>query len=304
MENNYNYFKKYLQNLNNIVSEENLNTDKILNFKNNEKNIINLTKNFNLLEIKKIKYNEVNLNELINFNEEGNTILHIAIDNADKNILHHLLKLCNNLDITNSKNRTLLEYACLKKDVNLISFLQDLGCSMKKHLLFRQNNELNVILNNIDYSLIYKTIMELKYDCNININNDFEFLKKYFNNNFINIDLFISKLNLLPYLIGKEGCNTYLSIIKEELEYTLRKDFLCPTNKLEIILFNLYPFLNLPFNLDISFILKNELYYLIKNIKEKKIILDLIWDKYISPNLYKKDYIGIIIYQLLSEINI
>jgi ankyrin repeat protein len=302
MENNYNYFKKYLQNLNNIVSEENLNTDKILNFKNNKKNIINLTKNFNLLEIKKIKYNEVNLNELINFNEDGNTILHVAIDNADKNILHHLLKICNNLDITNSNDRTLLEYACLKKDSNLISFLQDLGCSMKKHLLFRQSKELNIILNNIDYSLIYKSIMEIE---NNKAENHFAFLKKYFNNNnFINIDLFIKKLNLLPYLIGQESFNTYLSIIKEELEFTLRKDFLCPANKLEIVLFNLYPFLNLPFNLDISFILKNELYYLIKNIKEKKIILDLIWDKYISQNLYKKDYIGIIIYQLLSEINI
>jgi hypothetical protein len=55
------------------------------------------------------------------------------------------------------------------------------------------------------------------------------------------------------------------------------------------------------------FLLKNEIKYLIKNILKnnktfKDELMEKLFDIYIKPNLFQEDYIGIIVYNILSKI--
>ena len=101
---------------------------------------------------------------------------------------------------------------------------------------------------------------------------------------------------------------TYKNIIIEELELYIDSD-LKNYSKIDIILFNLVPFISYPFNISNNYIIKNELKYLIKkilkennkNFKEK--LMNNIFDIYIKSNLIPADYVGIIISQLLNKFN-
>ena len=61
---------------------------------------------------------------------------------------------------------------------------------------------------------------------------------------------------------------TYIEIIKEELEFPY-SIMTCPKNKIDIILTNLLPFINYPFNLSTEFIVINKIKYLILKIIKK-----------------------------------
>ena len=62
---------------------------------------------------------------------------------------------------------------------------------------------------------------------------------------------------------------TINNILDEEFSSILQNKIGCPPNNFEILIFNLYPFLDYPFNLQTQHIVLNELIYTVKNIFEK-----------------------------------
>ena len=261
--------------------------------------------------IKELKY--INFREI---NEKGNTILHHAIDIGDMGIIKELLKKGGMIDSVNGNGHTLLEYACLKKDPNIINFLVRHGSSMAKHLFFRKgSNKYYLNKPDIDMAILLKLIISNMND-EIDISPKFVFLEKYVNiNDLIGLDKFTIRnmLNGLHYMFNnKDSYETYKKILIEELEnYEQYKTVnVCIYNKIDIILSNLVPFINYPFNITSTFIIKNEIKNIIRNIlkndkKEyKKLLLSKLFDTYIQTNLFPEDYIGIIVYNILSKINI
>ena len=297
------------------INYENKEIDYIKLFKSIEKGDIN--------EIKKYNINEINFKKLY----KNHTLPHYAIKYGDVTFLKNCFKLGANIDIPNGNGNTLLEYACLEKDQNMIHFLINNGANMKKHLYFRDSVIKNFNFNDsIDIAILCKIIIELKNDslkfnkC-IHINNKINEIKKYvdldeligYNNNTIN-DL-INNIEYLLNTIDQDSSNTYLDIIEEELKYDLKKKLLgCPSNKIDILLVTLVPFIEYPFNLNISWILSLELKYIIKkNIKNKNLldsneikknIGDELWDKYIKTEIVEEHYLGTLISQWITKIKV
>jgi hypothetical protein len=126
----------------------------------------------------------------------------------------------------------------------------------------------------------------------------------------------LDKFTVRDLLIGlnnmfnnKESYKTYINIIIEDLnEFELNKNITkCIYNKIDILLSNLVPFINYPFNMASIFLLKNEIKYLIKNILKnnnnfKDELMEKLFDIYIKNSLFQEDYIGIIVYNILSKI--
>jgi len=274
----------------------------------------------------------------INFqtiNKKGNTVLHHSIDIGDIGIIKELLKKGGRIDSINGNGNTLLEYACLKKDPNIIHFLVAHGASMEKHLFFRKGkNKYYLNKTDIDIAILLKLIVcnsvennqnsiniasieSIKNICKDNTNhNSFAFLKNYFNTNEL---IGLDKYTVNELIIGlnnmfnnKLSIDTYITIITEELNtYEEHKKInSCSYNKIDIILSNLIPFINYPFNLGCIFLLKNEIKYLIQyilkcNKKEfKNLLLSKLFETYIQTNLFPEDYIGIIVFNILSKIKV
>ena len=188
---------------------------------------------------------------------------------------------------------------------------------MKKHLFFRKGND-KFYLNkeDIDMAILLKLLI-FRYlkDKNKKICN-FSFLEKYFNfDELIGIDKFnlnevVSGLEIL--FENKECIETYKNIIIEELEYYEKCKNnnleICYNSKVDILLLNLMPFINYPFNLSSEFYLKKELEFIINDLKNKKnyknLIVNTIFKNYIENSLFKEDYIGIILYKLLKNIKL
>lgn len=316
------YLKKSIQNINLIkknfkdISDEKLNIinmteadcKKILG---NYENVFELITRNNLNSIKKIS--SFNFREI---NENGDTILHHCINVGDTFILKELLKRGGCIDQVNGNGNTLLEYACLKKDPNIINFLISHGANLKKHLFFRKS-DIHYYLNksDIDCAILLRVIINNSKD-----NNKFEsfsFLKDYFSlNELIGLEKYTIKdlcIGLTNMFKNKHSLNTYKNIIIEDLKLfksngNLKKNF----NKIDIVLFNLIPFISYPFqNVCNSYIIKNELKYLVKKILKdtdksndlRELLLNNLFDIYIKNDLYPKDYIGILIYQILNKFN-
>jgi len=279
-------------------------------------NIFELIKKNDLEEIKKLQH--------INFREidiNGNTALHYAIDIGDTGILKEILKKGGMIDTINGNGNTLLEYACLKNDPNIIQFILSHGANMAKHLFFRKG-DVKYYLNksDIDMAILLKLII-INKSVIASIKDPkptkFTFLEKYFGlSDLIGLD----KYTINDMIIGlnnmfsnkDESYVHYMNILVEELDtFDANKDIIkCIYNKIDIVLSNLVPFINYPFNIASIFILKNEIKYIIKNIlkKNKKefknILMSSLYETYIMTNLYPEDYIGIIVYNILSKINI
>ena len=249
----------------------------------NNNNIIisdNYKKIINDIEIECYKYIDINLFNIIEkgyinilnnlnninfkvYNENGLTPLHYAIDYGDISFLKYALKNGCCIDETTLTGYTLLEYACLKKDPNIIYFLTENGACMKKHIEFRKDNKYINNGNNIDIILLYKLIL----DNNNNYTNNnllewiFNYIDpslileiKYNNNNNITFKDFILHLNNLLNSFNQDITNTYNDILKEELDFDLLDNNICPNNKIEIILYNLLPFINYNFNLNLKWL--------------------------------------------------
>lgn len=315
------------KNLARKLFESSLDTLKLLKNSNNFSNLIQTTEaecikyintSMNVFELIKINDLETIKNiEHINFrdiDENGNTVLHSAIDVGDTGILKELFKKGGMIDTVNGNGNTLLEYACLKKDPNIISFIIMHGGNMKKHLFFRKGN-IKYYLNksDIDMAILLKLI--IINSINKTEYSSFKFLEKYFNvNELIGLDKYTIKdlmIGLHFMFINKESYKHYSSILIEELNTFQEQKNLtkCIYNMIDIVLSNLVPFINYPFNVASIFLLKNEIKYLIKyilntnNTNFKNVLMNKLFDIYIQTNLYPEDYIGILVYNMLSKIN-
>jgi hypothetical protein len=280
-------------------------------------------------KIKKYKYGNIDFTIV---NEHGLTPTHYAIKCGDITFLKYLFKLGAKLDQTNKNGHTLLEYACLEKDPNMINFLIEYGASMEKHLLFREGKQYFNKTDQIDIALLLKIILnstKIVTDYKIKY---LDFLFNYFkpdelidikynnhnNNTLTIIDItfleFIIKLDIMIEEIDKDSRETYISIIKDELSYDLIYKLGCPDNKIDILLYNLVPFININFDLKLNWLISLEIKYLIIkilknnnkiNITElKKELFNLLYNIYVKTNLISPGIIYTLVIQWIYKINV
>ncbi len=273
-------------------------------------NIFDLVTMNCLDKVKKLE--NINFREI---NSSGNTILHHSIEVGDTSILKELFKKGGMIDTVNGNGYTLLEYACLKNDPNMISFIVSHGGNMKKHLFFRKGEQKQYLYkSDIDMAILLKLVISNSVNKNPSYQL-FSCIEKYFNmTELIGLDKFTVKdllIGLNNMFNNKESYKTYINIIIEELnEFELNKTInKCIYNKIDILLSNLIPFINYPFNMASIFLLKNEIKYLIKNILKtnknfKDELMEKLFDIYIKTNLFQEDYIGVIVYNILSKIKL
>ena len=289
---------------------------------------------FELIEIgdihklKSFNYGDVNFNIT---NENGLTPLHYAIRFGDTGFLRQSFKLGAGVDQTNKFGHTLLEYACLEKDPNMINFLSAYGADMKKHLEFREGKKYFNNSQQIDIALIEKKVMESDRNKNWTIKY-LEFVFNYIKpEEYIDIDYcdssnstisigkiticdFIKKLDFMIHNFSKDAKDTFLKILKEELTSPLLFKLGCPTKPLEIILYNLVPFIELNHNLKLNWLISLEVKFLILKILKNKIRIntkelkkelgELLYLSYIKPEIIPDGLIQIIVLQWVYKIKV
>ena len=272
-------------------------------------------------DINKLKsYNFENIN-FVTFNQQGLTPLHYAIRFGDTTFLKHAFVLGGYIDQTSKLGHTLLEFACLENDPNMIIFLQNYGADMKKHMAFREGKTYDNTGNQIDTLLLQKIILNNNNNNSIKylnfifnyINKDEKLDIKYNGGEYIKIVQLILKLDNLIDTFDNDSRETYISILKEELHFELLNKLCCPSNKIEIILYNLVPFINYD-NLNYRWLICLEIKLLIIkilknkskiNINEFKHELGLIlYDNYIKNNIIAPGLLQTIVKQLLNKINV
>lgn len=273
-------------------------------------NIFELIKVNDLDTIKKMDH--INFREI---NIDGSTVLHYAIDIGDIGILKELLKKGGMIDTVDGHGNTLLEYACLKKDPNIITFILLHGANMQKHLFFRKG-ERKYYLNKSDIDLAILLKLILINSINKTEFSSFSFLANHISpSELVGLDKYTVRdimIGLHHMFLNKESYKTYATILQEELTAYDETPHVakCIYNKMDIILTNLVVFINYPFNLGCIFVLKNEIKYLMKNILRnnendfKNILMTRLFDTYIQNNLFSEDYIGVIVYNMLSKIKL
>ena len=266
IEKAYNYFYQSIKIIENIKKNNPSDYDIILDeieiecYKYLPINLFNFIEKGNINILKKISNIDFKV-----YNEDGLTPLHYAIDYGDISFIKYAIQLGYSIDETTQSGYTLLEYACIKKDPNIISFLIDNGANMKKYIDFRKYNKFINNGNSIDIILILKNILNTKNIINNNEDNYLEWIFDFIdpntildikynisdNNNILFKDL-ICKLYILLNKFLLESRETYINIIKEELQFDLLNNQLrCPNNKIELILYYLVPFINYKFNLNL-----------------------------------------------------
>jgi len=274
-----------------------------------------------LEEIKKYNYGDINFRI---YNNNGLTPLHFAINFGDTSSLRHFLKIGAPIDITNQNGHTLLEYACLENDPNLIEFLYYYGADMKKHLVFRDEKKYFNNSNMIDIALLEKIIMEipdskktLKYLYFIKDMMDMTTLLdiqyEHSDNKITILDL-IERLDRLLDCMNKDARSSYIDIIKDELSFDIINKLGCPTNKIEIILYNLVPFIGYTETLKLNWLIALEIKYILLkilknkkriNIKELKEELNTtLNESYLKSKIIPKGLIDIIVLQWINKINV
>ena len=253
-------------------------------------------------KLKSYKYNMIQFNT---YNDNGVTPLHYALEFSDVMFLKKAFKLGGGIDSTTIKGHTLLEYACILKDPNMISFLLKYGANIQKHVYFREKNT-KYLNKGLEIDIILITQLILDYDSAPTIEN-LNWIFKYINKDTL-IDLayldkdiyfeeFIYKLEGLLSTFIEDSKYTYINIIKEELQYELENKIYCPRNKIEILLYNLIPFINYSFNLYLNWLIIIEIKFLyLKNKKlyKKDFNISLkndIIEKYVKTNILSLEYI-------------
>jgi hypothetical protein len=286
---------------------------------------------FELIEIgdiksfKNYKYGHIDFSIV---NEFGLTLLHYAIKFGDTMFLKQAFKIGAGIDQTNKFGHTLLEYACLEKDPNMINFLTSNGADMKKHLLFREGKKYFNNSDHIDIALLEKIVLESSNNNNWKIKH-LNFIFEYINPDeildigyctpsnsiqYIDFKYFIIKLDNMIDKFKLETTNTYINIIKEELSYNLIYKLGCPNKKIEIILYNLVPFIELLPNLKLNWLISLEIKFLILRILKNKVIINtqelkkelgnLLQLSYINPQIIPEGLIHTIVLQWIYKIKV
>jgi len=303
-----------------INENEEISENKEINENENDNNeLFKIIETGELTKLNNLKYLKLNL-----FNEIGLTPLHYAIKCGDTSFLKQMFKLGGKIDQTNLFGHTLLEYACLEKDPNIINFLLLFGADIKKHLILRKYKNFFNKGSQIDITLLEIYIIntpilytKIKYINNIfdNININISSIE-YINDNIktiISIDEFILKLDNLLDILHIDYRNTFINIIKEELDYKLLNKLGCPDNFIEILLYNLVPFINYNLNLRLDWLITQEIFYIIYkicktskiNIKNlKNSIFELLYNKYIINNIIPIGMIKFLFLQCINKIKI
>ena len=228
------------------------------------------------------------------------------------------------LDEINANGHTLLEYACLETDPNMISFLLLYGADMKKHLIFREGKKYTNKGDQIDIVLIEKYICENYNDINslqnrefsndssynlkylkwlskyldFNVNSSIRYSDLYYKTQKNNIVQFITIYDIIKYLdklldsLNEISRNTYIDIIKEEIIYDLNYDLGCPKCKLDIILYYLIPFINYANDINLQWVLSLEIKYLIYKIINMQTKIDTKQFKYLLKELIYEKYVA------------
>jgi hypothetical protein len=265
-------------------------------------------------ELKKIKSHHLNFYV---YDENGNTPLHKAVKFGDTTFLKCCLKLGCPIDIVNKNGLTLLEYACLERDPNIILFLLKNGSNMNKHIFFRDGEKKNIQTQNyMDIAIIIKLVL---LHSPIDDIEEIKFLFNYFKNedligfNNITYNEFFKHLQSLLNKLNPDAKESYISLIRDELVFPLKSSLECPNNKFELLLVYLVPFIDYNFNLTVDWCIHVELkYFFIKllkksnkiNDKEKHIVLSYIWENYVKNNLIEDEYLGNLVFQWISKIKV
>jgi ankyrin repeat protein len=273
-------------------------------------------------KMKEYKYGEV---DFTIYDNNGNTPLHMAVNYGDTAFLKRAFILGARIDITNKTGHTIFETACLAHDPNMMNFLLLYGADMRKHLRFREGSKFHSTCDMIDTMLLEKMILS-----NNNNEKDIEYLDwvtKYINiNDILDIQLqqssikltnmnLILKLDNMISTFPEEKRNTFISILKEELEYELHFKLGCPHNMIELILYNLVPFLpdyndNLRYDwlicLEIKYlilkILKNKQKINTKKLKDE--LKDLLYESYIKNMIIPDGMIQTLTLQWINKIKV
>jgi len=251
-------------------------------------------------DINKIKkyYNHINFQKAFYIhNDDGFTPMHYAIKNGDTSFLKYAFSLGIHIDTPDKNNgHTLLEYACLLGDPNMINFMIMNGANIKKHQEFRNSIKYYNQNKQIDYNLILKYILT---NCIPSKNKLLDFVFKYIDpNELVGIDNITVKeviMRLEDFLlkIPVISKQTLINILKEELSMDgLCKDGICKNiNKLEILLYNLVPFIDFPFELSLRWLIILEIKYLNNIVKSKDELMQNINERYIKNYLLPNDFI-------------
>jgi hypothetical protein len=279
-------------------------------------------------KLKSFNYGDVDFNIT---NEYGLTPLHYAIRFGDTGFLRQSFKLGAGIDQTSKFGHTLLEYACLEKDPNMINFLSAYGADMKKHLDFREGKKYFNNSQQIDIALIEKKVMESGENKKWTIKY-LEFVFNYIKpDECIDIDYcdpsnstisigkisicdFIKKLDFMIHNFPKDSKDTFIEILKDELASQLSFKLGCPSKPLEIILYNLVPFMEINHNLKLNWLISLEVKFLILKILKNKIrintkelkqeLAELLYLSYIKPEIISEGLIQIIVLQWVYKIKV
>lgn len=279
-----------------------------------------------ITKLKSLTYGSVNF---AIYDSNGLTPLHWAIRYGDTTFLKHAFKLGAQIDQTTNFGRTLLEFACLEKDPNMINFITNHGGDMRKHLKFRENKKYFNGGNQIDIVNIQRQIMDcdgLNSDKKLDwlfgyIKPDYELDISYCepNNSMaikekIKFEDLVRKLELWFGTLEPEIQSTIETILKEELGYSLAHKLGCPINKIEILLYNLVPFINYDSNLRLGWLISLEVKYIILKILKNKVkinihemknnLAEILYISYIKPELIPEGMMQFIVQQWMGKIKV
>ena len=113
---------------------------------------------------------------------------------------------------------------------------------------------------------------------------------------------------------NEEKRTTFINIIKEELSNELVFKLGCPLNKIEILLYNLVPFIDYDNNLSLNWLISLEIKFIILKILKnrvkintsvlKKELREYLYLSYIKPEIIPEGLIQIIVLQWISKIKV
>ena len=290
IEETENYCNNYIKNT--IIEDNYLEYDMIIKYID-EGNII------------KIKKAHIKKEDILKFDDEGNTLLHYCVKIGDYGILKILLENDVSINTINKNGNTLIEYAVLSSDPNMIKFLTEYGSNIKKNLFLRDkiNNKklaFKLKTDNIDVACIVKQLLIKSY--NNKLDERFNKMKDIID---FNINCGLGNFTIENIMIGigvildDISINTYIEIILEELKEGIGSEIYCYNNVMEIIIYNLMPFYeDYKFNLSHENLFLQEFYFLKKRYNKKQ-LMDKLFENYIDK-LMPENFIGIQIKKILK----